>query len=66
MSNTAVGVFVLAVFAIIVVFDVALLLDGKKSNTISANARRLGSKWPPFRLLVSFGCGLVLGHLWWT
>ena len=61
-----VGVFVLSAFLIIVLFDVALLLDGRKSNTISANARRLGKAWPPFRLLVSFGIGLVLGHLWWT
>lgn len=66
MSNSTVGWFCLGVFVLIVIFDVVLALDSKPSNTISANARRLGKLWPPFRLLVTFGTGLVVGHLWWS
>jgi DMSO/TMAO reductase YedYZ heme-binding membrane subunit len=65
LNNSTVGWLVLGIFAAIVIFDTLLALDGKPSNTISANARRLGRYWPPFRLLVTFATGLTIGHLWW-
>lgn len=62
MSKEAVTVVMVLLFLGIIVWDIWLALDDKKANTISARLRRIG---PGLRLLVVFGTGLVIGHLYW-
>jgi len=65
MSNHGVTVLMCVLFVGIVLFDVYLLVDGKKGNTYSERMRHFGNIWKPFRLIVSFGFCLLLGHWYW-
>jgi hypothetical protein len=62
-SNT--GAFLIIMFCLIVAFDVYLDRDAIKGNTYSERMRAWGEYWPPFRMLIAFGFGLVAGHWWW-
>ena len=64
MAGTVMAVM-LAVTALLIVFDITLALDDKKGNTISEILRELGRKWPIARILLSFGFGLLTGHFFW-
>jgi hypothetical protein len=66
VNHTAVAITMAIVFAAIIAFDVYLALDSVKANTISARLRAWGKAWPPTRLIITFGLGVLAGHLWWT
>jgi hypothetical protein len=65
MSQEIVSVIMLLLFAAIVGFDI-YLDNSKGNNTFSSRFRALGRWWPPSRLLVTLGIGILLGHFWWT
>lgn len=66
MSNTAVSILMGIIFVAICAFDWWLDRDGKKGNTYSERIRALGRMWPPARLLLAVGIGVLLGHFFWT
>lgn len=59
-------IFIIASFLIIVAVDIWLAVDDVQANTISARLRFWGRVWKPSRLLLTFGLGLLTGHLYWT
>lgn len=65
VSPLATAILMGAAFLSIVGLDVYLALDGRDENTYSERLRALGRVWPPARLLITFGMGLLAGHLWW-
>lgn len=65
MSPTATVVVMVAAFLALVGLDVWLALDGRTENTYSERLRAMGKAWPATRLLLSFGMGLLAGHLYW-
>ena len=46
--------------------DIYLAVDKVAGNTYSENLRRWGKLWPPLRLMVAFGMGMLCGHWWWS
>lgn len=55
--------FVIAVVVfVLLAWDVYLMADSKKGNTISEIMRRLGAK----SRLIPFLWGLLMGHWWWS
>lgn len=65
MSKQIVTIICLIAFLSIVAFDVYLWRDRKFGNTISERARRAGRVWPPFRILLAFSVGMLMGHFYW-
>lgn len=65
MSNTAVAILMASIFLIVIAVDIWLALDDRKGNTYSERLRSWGKAWPPLRLLIAFGMGLLAGHWWW-
>jgi hypothetical protein len=65
MSNLAVSITMAVIFLLIVVWDVALALDGRRGNTISARVRDWDRRFGGLKLLISMGMGLLAGHWWW-
>jgi hypothetical protein len=65
MSPLATAILMGAAFLAIVGLDVYLALDGRDENTYSERLRALGRAWPPARLLIVYGMGLLSGHLYW-
>jgi predicted membrane protein len=66
VSTTAVSIVCGILFAFIVGWDIYLNSDRIKDNTISARTRALGRAWPPARILILFGIGVLMGHFFWT
>jgi len=66
MSNSAVAVLMAVMFVVIIGIDIWLAIDKRKGNTYSERLRAWGKAWPPVRLLITFGMGLLAGHWWWT
>lgn len=56
-------IIVAVLFALVVGIDVWLWRSGGK--TYSQTLRGWGRLWPPSRLIISLGIGVVLGHLYW-
>jgi hypothetical protein len=46
--------------------DVYLAVDKRDGNTYSERMRAWARAWPPLRLLIAFGFGLLCGHWWWS
>jgi succinate dehydrogenase hydrophobic anchor subunit len=66
MSNTVTAI-IMAVFVVAFIgVDVYLAFDKRKGNTYSERLRAWAKVWPPLRLLISFGMGLLCGHWYWT
>ncbi len=65
MSPLATAILMGVAFTAIVALDVYLALDRRDENTYSERLRALGKVWPPARLLLTFGMGLLAGHLYW-
>lgn len=66
MSNTATTI-IMAVFVVSFIgVDVYLALDKRDGNTYSERMRAWAKAWPPLRLMISFGFGLLAGHWWWS
>ncbi len=65
MSPLATSILMGAAFLGIVGLDVYLALDRRDGNTYSERLRALGRVWPPARLILSFGMGMLAGHLYW-
>lgn len=66
MTPTHTSIFLAVMFVLIVAFDIWLDVDGIKGNTYSERMRAWGKVWPPFRMLIAFGFGLVCGHWYWA
>ena len=64
MSPVATAIVALTAMTLLVVLDVYLATDRRRGNTYSELLTRLGKIWPPIRLLLSFGMGLLAAH-WW-
>lgn len=62
MSRKTVGIIIIVGVLLIAAWDVVLALDGIQANTITAVLRRVPPGVPVF---LSFGLGLIAGHLWW-
>lgn len=62
MSRKYVTATIIIGVLLIAAWDVVLALDGIKANTITAVLRRVPAGVPVF---LSFGLGLIAGHLWW-
>lgn len=56
------GVFVVSFIGI----DIYLAVDKVSGNTYSERLRVWARAWPPLRLMVAFGMGLLCGHWWWS
>jgi hypothetical protein len=66
MSTTATTV-IMAVFVVAFIgIDIWLAVDKVSGNTYSERMRAWAKVWPPLRLMVAFGMGLLCGHWWWT
>lgn len=65
MSPLTISIFMGVVFVALIAFDVWLDRDDVDGNTYSERLRALGRVWPPARLLISLGFGVLLGHWWW-
>lgn len=65
MTSAATTIVMVAAFLGLVGLDVYLALDGRPENTYSERLRVMSKAWPPARLLLSFGMGLLAGHLYW-
>jgi hypothetical protein len=65
MSNTYTIIIMAAFFVSFIGIDVWLALDKRDGNTYSENLRKWGEAWPPLRLLMAFGFGLLCGHWYW-
>lgn len=55
------GIFVVAVIAIILVYDVIAYVNGGTASTISFTIFEWSYKYPAF----TFAMGFVMGHLFW-
>ena len=62
VSPTVTAILMAVLFVAICALDVYLALDGRDGNTYSERLRAL---WPPAKLLLVFGMGLLAGHLYW-
>lgn len=66
MTSTATAI-VMAVFVVAFIgVDVYLAVDKVAGNTYSERMRVWARVWPPLRLMVAFGMGLLCGHWWWS
>jgi cytochrome c biogenesis protein CcdA len=66
MNNTATTI-IMAVFVLAFVgVDLWLAVDKVSGNTYSERLRAWAKIWPPVRLIVAFGMGLLCGHWWWS
>lgn len=66
MSNTATAI-IMTVFVIAFIgVDIWLALDKRDGNTYSERLRSWAKVWPPLRLLIAFGMGMLCGHWWWS
>ena len=65
MSPVSTAILMGVLFLAIAGFDWYLYKDGKDGNTYSEVTTLFGKVWPPFRLLISVGFGLLLGHWFW-
>jgi succinate dehydrogenase hydrophobic anchor subunit len=65
MSTTATAI-IMAVFVISFIgVDIYLAVDKVSGNTYSERMRAWAKVWPPLRLMVAFGMGLLCGHWYW-
>lgn len=62
MSRNKVAILSVVLFVLIVGIDIILALDGVRANTFSAVWRSIPDGGP---LIVTFGLGVVVGHIWW-
>lgn len=65
MTNLHTAIVMAVFFVVIIGLDVWLALDGRKGNTYSERLTAWGKAWPPLRLLIVFGMGLLAGHWYW-
>jgi len=65
LSNAGTVVVMAILFLLVIGIDVWLALDKKVGNTYSERIRAWGKIWPPFRLILSFGMGVLAGHWFW-
>lgn len=66
MNNITVAIIMAGLFVGIIGLDIVLALDKHDGNTYSERMRAWAKIWPPLRLIIMFGMGLVAGHWWWT
>jgi len=66
MSPT-VTTIIMAVFVVSFIgVDIYLAVDKVSGNTYSERMRAWAKVWPPLRLIVAFGMGMLCGHWWWS
>jgi hypothetical protein len=65
MTPAVIAIIMVIMFVGIIILDVYLAVDKVPDNTYSANLRLLAKYWPPSRLIVVFGMGMLAGHLYW-
>lgn len=66
VSNLATTILMIVFVVSFIAVDIYLALDKRKGNTYSERLRSWAHAWPPIRLMVAFGMGLLCGHWWWT
>ncbi len=65
MSITLVEIIMIALFVVIIGWDIYLAIDARRGNTISERLRSYDRKFAPVKMIVCFAFGLVAGHWWW-
>jgi succinate dehydrogenase hydrophobic anchor subunit len=66
MSPTVTAI-IMAVFVVSFIgVDIYLAVDKVSGNTYSERMRAWAKVWPPLRLIVAFGMGMLCGHWWWS
>ena len=63
MKHPATVAFLLATLLAIVGYDVFVLYCWGEAETISRVLRAWGEQWPLFPYLVTFGMGVLFGHV---
>ncbi len=63
MGTAVTGWFIVAVFALIVLYDLTAFCCWGESATISAVLRCWGQRWGLFPYLIAFGMGALFAHL---
>jgi len=64
MAKLTVALIMLGIFLFIILIDVYLAIYAP-GNTFSSLLRLWAKYWPPARLLITFGMGLLCGHWFW-
>jgi len=66
MSNLATTVVMIVFVASFIGVDIWLAVDGVTGNTYSERMRAWAKVWPPLRLIIAMGFGLLCGHFFWS
>lgn len=63
--QTITGIFLLAVFFLIVFYDLYVYLKYGQDGTISSVFRHLNQQCPLWASIVAFAMGVLWGHFFW-
>lgn len=66
MNNTVTAIIMATFVLSFIGVDIYLAVDKVSGNTYSERLRVWARVWPPLRLMIAFGMGLLCGHWWWS